>query len=178
MAESMDDVRYDIANTRQRMSQTLQELDARLSQRSGEVKERVEAAKDRLDPGQLGPLIQEHPWAALAVAFGIGLVLSGSGADRAVAHGTARAARDGSHAALDAARSARESVVERVRGGREQPSDMLVPLVADYTADAVHEEKPGLVDRVADTVGRALQVDQLESSARSTFSSTKLPTSI
>ena len=83
MAETTADVRRDIELTRERMSSTIQELEQKLN-----VKQ----------------MIREHPWPALAVAFGAGVILSGSKADIKAAAATAAATRGASSkigAALD-----------------------------------------------------------------------------
>src|SRR3712207_4920756 len=83
MAEMTEDVQRDIALTRERMSETIAELDARISDRVTAVKETLDVAR----------LVQEHPWAALAVAFGAGVLLAGTGADARAAGATVRAAK-------------------------------------------------------------------------------------
>lgn len=182
MSESMDDVRYDIANTRQHMSDTLAELEARLGERREAVTGKVHAVRETLDPAkigtQVGELIQAHPLAAVAVAFGLGLFLGRSGADRTLAAGTGDALRNSSRAALDATRSAAGAVVERVRGGSDAGTltDVQVPLESGYLAD--DQAEPNIVDRLALEVGRALRFDALEHDMRSVFTSQKLPTSI
>jgi len=60
MAETTADVRRDIELTRERMSSTLAQLERKLN---------------------LGGIVKEHPWPALGLAFGAGLLLSGSRAD-------------------------------------------------------------------------------------------------
>jgi ElaB/YqjD/DUF883 family membrane-anchored ribosome-binding protein len=170
MAESMDDVRYDIQTTRQRMSETLSELDAHLESRKAMVADKVNAVKGQLDPERVIALVQEHPWAAVAVAFGLGAFLGGSGADRAIASATAGAATGVAHSTADAARSAAHAVTERVRGSG---SDAEVPIEAQRD-----DEGEGLVDRLAGQVGRVIRIEELESDMRRAFVSHKLPTSI
>ena len=83
MAETTADVRRDIELTRERMSSTIDELEQKLN-----VKQ----------------MVAEHPWPALAVAFGAGLALSGSRADVKSAAATATATKGASSkigAALD-----------------------------------------------------------------------------
>jgi hypothetical protein len=72
MAETTADVRRDIELTRERMSSTIQELEEKLN-----VKQ----------------MVREHPWPALAIAFGAGVILSGSKADIKAAAATAAATR-------------------------------------------------------------------------------------
>lgn len=83
MAETPADVRRDIEETRERMSTTLTELEHRLN---------------------VVQLVREHPWPALAVAFGAGIALSASGTDAKAAAATVaatRASRSKVGAALD-----------------------------------------------------------------------------
>lgn len=72
MAETTAEVRRDIELTRERMSTTLQELEHKMN---------------------LMQIVKDNPWPALAVAFGAGLVLSGSSADVKAAEATRGAAR-------------------------------------------------------------------------------------
>lgn len=72
MAETTTEVRADIESTRARMAGAIAELE-----RKADVAERV----------------REHPWSALALAFGAGFVLSGSGADVRAARATTAATK-------------------------------------------------------------------------------------
>lgn len=72
MAETTADVRRDIELTRERMSGTIAELEQKLN-----VKQ----------------VVTDHPWPALALAFGAGVLLSGSRADVKAAAATAVATR-------------------------------------------------------------------------------------
>jgi uncharacterized protein DUF3618 len=72
MAETTADVRRDIELTRERMSSTIEELEQKLN-----VKQ----------------MVRDHPWPAIAIAFGAGIVLSGSKADVKAAAATALATK-------------------------------------------------------------------------------------
>jgi hypothetical protein len=72
MAETTDDVRRDIELTRERISSTLSQLE----QKTNVVQ-----------------MIKDHPWPALAVAFGAGVMLSGSRADVKAAAATLAATK-------------------------------------------------------------------------------------
>ena len=72
MAETTADVRRDIEQTRERMSSTLTELEQRLN---------------------VVQVVRDHPWPALALAFGAGLALSASGADTKAAVATVAATK-------------------------------------------------------------------------------------
>ncbi len=76
MAETPDDVRRDIELTRERMSSTFAELEQKLNV--------VEMVKD-------------HPWPALALAVGAGVLLSGSGSDVKAAAATVAATKGASN---------------------------------------------------------------------------------
>jgi hypothetical protein len=140
MSEKTSDIQRDIALTRERMSETIAELDARISGR-------VTVVRERLD---LKGLIEDHPWPALAVALGLGVLLAGTGADAKAARATVQAAKGVPGATADLAR----------RGWVT-------------AADALHrdgngevEVEPGLADRVRSTITRAIGVDELMNQMR------------
>jgi hypothetical protein len=73
MPETTTEVRADIEQTRERMSGAIAELERKV-----DVTQRV----------------KDHPWAAVAVAFGAGVALSASKADMRAAQVTSQATRD------------------------------------------------------------------------------------
>ena len=75
MAETTDDVRRDIEVTRERMTQTLAQLENKLN---------------------VMQIVRDHPWPAIALAVGAGIALSGSGADVKAAAATAAATKGSS----------------------------------------------------------------------------------
>lgn len=75
MAETTADVRRDIELTRERMSSTLDELERKLN---------------------VMEMVRDHPWPALALAIGAGVLLSGSGADVKAAAATVTATKGAS----------------------------------------------------------------------------------
>ena len=75
MAETPADVRLDIELTRERISSTLMQLEAKTN---------------------LMQVVKDHPWPALAVAVGAGVLLSGSRADVKAAAATVTATRGAS----------------------------------------------------------------------------------
>ena len=75
MAETTADVRRDIEATRERMSDTLSMLEQKLN---------------------VMQVVKDHPWPALALAVGAGVLLSGSKADVKAAAATAVATRGAS----------------------------------------------------------------------------------
>lgn len=75
MAETTADVRRDIEMTRERMSSTIEELEQKLN-----VKQ----------------MVKDNPWPALALAFGAGVLLSGSKSDIKAAAATVAATKGAS----------------------------------------------------------------------------------
>lgn len=75
MAETTADVRRDLEQTRERMSNTIAQLEHKLN---------------------VVQLVKDHPWPALAVAVGAGLALSQSGADTKAAAATLAATKGSS----------------------------------------------------------------------------------
>ena len=75
MAETTADVRRDIEMTRERMSTTLAQIEKKMN---------------------LVQIVRDHPWPAIAVAVGAGVLLSGSGADVKAAGATVAATRGAS----------------------------------------------------------------------------------
>src|SRR5688500_15957746 len=75
MAETTADVRRDIEMTRERMSETLDQLEQKMN---------------------VMQIVRDHPWPALAVAVGAGVLLSGSQADVKAAAATVTATRGAS----------------------------------------------------------------------------------
>ena len=75
MAETTADVRRDIELTRERMSSTITELEQKLN---------------------VTQMVRDHPWPALAAAFGAGVALSGSRADVKAAAATLAATQGAS----------------------------------------------------------------------------------
>lgn len=75
MAETTAEVRRDIELTRERMSETLQQLEQKLN---------------------IMQIVRDHPWPALAVAVGAGVLLSGSRTDVKAAAATVAATKGAS----------------------------------------------------------------------------------
>ena len=70
MAETTSDVRRDIELTRERMSDTIAQLEQKLN---------------------VAQMVRDHPWSSLAFAAGLGALLAGSKADVKAAAATAKA---------------------------------------------------------------------------------------
>jgi hypothetical protein len=103
MAETTADVRRDIELTRNRISDTLEQLENKLN---------------------VTQMVRDNPWPALAVAVGAGVLLSGSGADVKAAVATADATKGTSNklgAALDDVvasllRGVHDAIDQRING--------------------------------------------------------------
>jgi ElaB/YqjD/DUF883 family membrane-anchored ribosome-binding protein len=137
MSERTTDIQRDIALTRDRMSETIAELDARIS-------ERVAVVKDHVD---LKQLVKDHPWPALALALGVGVVLAGTRADARAVRATVRAARAAPAATADLARRGWDAAAGVVR--------------RDGSGDRKADVEPGLAVRVRSAITRATGVDEL-----------------
>jgi hypothetical protein len=98
MVETTADVRRDIELTRERMSSTLSELEHKLN---------------------VMQVVRDHPWPALAVAVGAGVLLSGSTADVRAAAATVTATK-GASSKLG---SALDDVVATLMSGVHQALD-------------------------------------------------------
>ena len=114
--------RLDIAATRTQLSDTIGELEERVSSAVDGVKRKVDVSG----------LVRRNPWPALAAAFVAGVALSASGADRRAARATARAAKKAPDTAKRGASSAARATaagvsqlaaaaVERLKGGDDAP---------------------------------------------------------
>ena len=102
MAETTDDVRRDIELTRVRMSSTFAELEQKLNV--------VEMVKD-------------HPWPALALAVGAGVLLSGSGTDVKAAAATVAATQGASNKLSQALDDVVASLLSGVHGAIDSRVD-------------------------------------------------------
>ena len=137
-APDLSTAREDVQRARAQISETVAEIEARVSAP-------VRAVKQRLDVGRL---IQEHPWAALTTAAAMGAAVAASNADQRAASLAAGAARKG-------AEKAREGGVAGVRLAREAPSksrsalaalvDGIGAKVAVTLIDALRESRTGSV---------------------------------
>jgi hypothetical protein len=127
MPETITDVRADIEQTRERMSGAIAELERKV-----DVTQKV----------------RDHPWAAVAVAFGAGVALSASKADVKAAQVTSQATRDtgsklggaldGVMAALIA--GAAQAFHSRIDGMVEE---VVSSIKGDSTARAIRQSERG-----------------------------------
>lgn len=113
MAETTADVRRDIELTRERMSSTIEQLEQKLN---------------------VTQMVRDHPWPAIALAFGAGVALSGSRSDVKAAAATLAATKGASSkigAALD---------------------DVVATLMTSVTG-ALHGQVDKLVNEVKEAIG-------------------------
>jgi hypothetical protein len=110
MAETTAEVRRDIELTRERMSSTIEELEQKLN-----VKQ----------------MVADHPWPALAVAFGAGILLSGSGADMKAAAATVTATKGASSKLGTALDDVVANLMTAVSGALQGQVDRLVGEIKD-----------------------------------------------
>jgi hypothetical protein len=123
IAEARDDVQ----RARDQLSDTIAELEERITAP-------VHAVRRRLDVGQA---VADHPWAALAVAVGAGALVATTGADRRVATLAAEQARQGTAAGLRLAREA----PSKTRGALSAAVDALGAKLATSLIDALREPR-------------------------------------
>ena len=108
MAETTADVKRDIELTRERMTATLAQLERKLN---------------------LTQVVKENPWPALGVAFGAGLLLSGSRADVKAAAATAVATKGASGRLGTALDDIVANLMNGLGGALQQQVDVLVDQV-------------------------------------------------
>lgn len=105
MAETTADVRRDIEMTRERMSDTIAQLERKLN---------------------LLELVREHPWPSLALAVGAGFALSGTRADVKAAAATVRATGGASSKLGELLDAAAASAITALAGSVEGRIDSFV----------------------------------------------------
>jgi len=142
MAETTADVRRDIEQTRERMSSTIAQLENKLN---------------------VVQVVRDHPWPALALAFGAGLALSASGTDTKAAAAT-MAATKGSSSKIGAAL---DDIVANLMGG-------VHAALQDRVDGWVHELKSAIGAPVPGA-GRSVSTRPLSSSAYGTRPIQELP---
>jgi hypothetical protein len=152
MSDSISSVRREIAHTRERMTETIDEIDS-------EISERVNAVKRRVDVVQWA---REHPWPALGVAVAIGAAIGGSGADEKAAAATATAAKRAASATSDAAKNLVAKVKERRRSSKadrfmneESTAVESGPGFGDRLFAAASAPLVGVIERILDEMRAA-----------------------
>jgi hypothetical protein len=124
MAETTADVRRDIELTRERMSTTIDELEKKLN---------------------VAQMVRDHPWPALAVAFGAGVVLAGSGADMKAAVAATTATKSASSKIGSALDDVVANLLNAVSGALYSQVDQLVDEIKTAVAPQVRRatSQPG-----------------------------------
>ena len=145
MDERPADVEREIRLTRERMADTIAEIENRVSEQTAAVKQKLD----------LFQLAAAHPWPALVAAFAGGLLLSASGADRKAIRSATEAAKRAGSAAGDAARAAGPMLgdaLDRVKGA----------FGGESGASASNSpEQPGTIRRALDRAASAVGVDEM-----------------
>ena len=129
--------RLDIAATRERISDTIDDIEQRMSDTVASAKEKVDVVA----------LIRQHPWPSLAIAFVAGVALSATGADRKAARATADAAKRAPDAAKRGATSAARATAAGVSQLASAAVDRIKGSSEDDTtgADILTEQDGGLI---------------------------------
>jgi len=110
MAETTADVRRDIELTRERMSNTLAELEKKLNAME---------------------MVREHPWPAIALAAGVGFALSGTNADVKAAAATATLAHGAGNRASRLGPALDDLVAKLVNGVQDVVMERADELIAE-----------------------------------------------
>lgn len=127
---SISSARHDIARSRERMTETIDEIDI-------EISERVTAARRKVD---LMRVAREHPWPALGTALALGALIGGSGADEKAAAATATAAKRAARATSDSTKQ----LVAKVKSRRSSSESDRTSMSNHDTSDS----GPGLSERL------------------------------
>lgn len=174
MPNTSSNIRRQMSHSRERMTETLDQIDS-------EVSERVSAAKSKVDVVQFA---REHPWPALSVAVAIGAFIGGSGADEKAAAASVEGAKRAVSASADAARR----LVSKVRDRGQSPAELETSTdhprsgtepregLADKLFAAASAPLAGVIDRVLDEM-RAASRDVGARLARSGRSTPRQPVS-
>jgi hypothetical protein len=137
MPQSIDDARDEVREARTEMTSTIEQIDANVSARAQALKARTDIRR----------IVTEHPWPALGIAFGAGLLLSATGADEKAASAAVTVAKRATTATRDAATRGATAVREKFRSrGR---GDTLADSTERREAD-IAQVKPSLGTRLAE----------------------------
>jgi hypothetical protein len=146
--------RRDVAATRDRMSDTIAEIESRVSGTVASVKEKVDVVT----------MVKQNPWPALAAAFVAGVALSVTGADRRAARATADAAKR----APSTAKTGATKAAQAVTSGVSHLASATVEKIRGDSSDGATEaastaSRPGMVARVRSSMGMTAIGDVLRS---------------
>ena len=132
--ESTAAARQDIAATRERISDTIADIEQHMS-------DTVSSAKEKVD---VVALIKRHPWPALGAALLAGVALSATGADRKAA----RATKDAAKRAPDATKRGVTQAARATASGVSQLASAAVDRIkGSDDADRPAEEGGSLIER-------------------------------
>lgn len=106
--------------------------------------DRVDDAKTTVDPRTY---IRQYPWIALGLAFGAGIAVALTGAERAAARGAVEASKKAGSAIGEKTVDAKDFVVEKVKGDEPDPL-----IYADGGADHPIERHMTVGDRLLGAV--------------------------
>lgn len=112
----VESARTEVLRSRAQVAETLATLRER-------VTEPVDAVRRRLD---VADAIQQHPWSALAVALGAGVLVAATGAEARAASAAAEAARRGRDGAAHLAQQAGHAAAEAARHAPSRTRDVFV----------------------------------------------------
>jgi len=129
---SIEDARNDVRATRRQISETADEL-------SDRVHDRVSSAKDAVNPLEYA---RRYPWAALAIAAGVGLGVALTRAEKRAARAAVKGAKAAGGAIATGAVDLKDQAMDRVHGDDSEPSAS--------NADAAAE--PSLGSRIGDRI--------------------------
>lgn len=151
---SISNARREVVRARERMTETIDEIDTGIS-------ERVTSAKHKLNVIRF---VREHPWSSLGVAVTIGALIGGSGADEKAATAAAAGAKRAARGTADSAKNLAAKVKSRARSANEQDSAR--------ARSSESYSSPGLGDRLAAAasapIGRAIDrlLDEMRVASR------------
>ena len=130
MTDTINEIQSEMAATRERMANDIDEIKAKAA-------ERVSAAKERVNVMRM---VREHPWPALGAAVVLGAAIGASGADAKVAAATVAGAKK----AADATKDAATSTLEKLHSDHDQATERL---------REAEPSKPGITDRLSLMLG-------------------------
>ena len=140
MTEGSGEIQNDMRATRQRLDDTIDEIESRFSEGASQVKRRIDVAR----------YARDKPWTALGVALGAGLLIGVTRADRKGAPAAPGLVQRGSagSAAADPATAApceeqRVSIGEQVDGAIEGLFfEGLAQMIASLRRHSLNEARP------------------------------------
>lgn len=164
MQETTADVRRDIEETRARVSAALAELNAEVTERKDAVTDKVVDARDSVATAltqaqsTITDFAREHPWYALGAAVGLGMLIGGSGADRAAARASVDGAKSAASGVKSAAKGAAGAAAGAARSGVEKARELVRRdggSASGAGATYAHDPGTGAIGSSAEDTGQA-----------------------